>query len=215
MTRMTALQISQLNRMNEAARKAGLGTRLDEVEYGTVVDPDVGSVEALSVISYVVAPDLQTATYVHAATLLTTGIQTISTAITNPDVPRILTVKGNDGNVTGNVVFTGTDFDDNVLTETIALSGSSEVVGTKAFKTVTSYTIPVYAVAGTETVSVGVGVKLGLPVAIPGIASVIAHNFNGAVDAGTVTTGGTLPTSIYAVAGTMDGTIEVQLIFIA
>ena len=215
MARMTALQIAQLNNMNAAAQRAGIGTRLDAVEYGTVINPDVGTLDALSVISYAIAPALQTAVYVHAATLLTTGVQTISTAITNPDVPRILTVKGNDGNVTGNVVFTGTDFDDNALTETIALSGTSEVVGTKAFKTVTSYTIPVYAVAGTETVSVGVGVKVGLPVAIPGIASVLAHNFDGAVDSGTVTTGGTLPTSIYAVAGTMDGAKEVQLIFIA
>lgn len=100
------------------------------------------SVSGLGVQKYVIAPALGTATYVHAATALTAGVQTVSTAITNPDVPRVVTVKGNVSGVAGNVVVTGTDIDDDVITNTIALSGTAEVSGTKAFKTVTSYTLP-------------------------------------------------------------------------
>jgi len=83
-----------------------------------------------------------------------------------PDVPRNLTVKGNDGNVTGDVVIDGTNAAGAVITETIALNGANVVVGNKAFATVTSITLPDYAVANTERVRVGVGAKLGLPVAL-------------------------------------------------
>lgn len=88
----------------------------------------------------------------------------VTTNITNPDVPRCLTVKGNDGNVTGNVVIAGTNQGGETITETIALNGANVVSGNKAFKTVTSITLPAYAVANTERVRVGTGAKLGLPV---------------------------------------------------
>jgi hypothetical protein len=81
-----------------------------------------------------------------------------------PDVPRNLTVKGNDANVTGDVIIAGTNAAGAPITETIALNGSSVVLGNKAFATVTSITLPDYNVANTERVRVGVGSKLGLPV---------------------------------------------------
>lgn len=81
-----------------------------------------------------------------------------------PDVPRNLTVKGNDANVTGDVIIEGTNAAGAPITETIALNGANVVVGNKAFATVTSITLPDYAVADTERVRVGVGAKLGLPV---------------------------------------------------
>ncbi len=80
-----------------------------------------------------------------------------------PDVPRNLTVKGNDGNVTGNVVITGRNIAGETITETIALNGSAVVVGNKAFASVTSISLPKYAVANTERIRIGVGSKLGLP----------------------------------------------------
>jgi len=88
----------------------------------------------------------------------------VVTGITNPDVPRNLTVKGNDANVTGNVVIAGTNAGGEAITETIALNAANVVVGNKAFKTVTSITLPVYDTANTERVRVGTGAKLGLPV---------------------------------------------------
>ena len=131
-------------------------------------------------------PDAPAAATVLAATVLTTAVQTVSTGITNPDFPRVLSVTGNDGNVTGNVVITGTDIRGNAITNTIALSGTGTVVGTKAFKTISSVQLPVYDVAGTETVSVGISDKLGLEM-IPAYAVAISAHHNGTLE-------GTLPT---------------------
>ena len=132
------------------------------------------------------APDAPAVDNVLASTLLTTAVQTVTTGITQPDFPRILCVDGGDGNVTGNVVITGTDIRGNVISNTIALSGTNTVNGTKAFKTVTSIRLPVYAVAGTETVSVGVSDKLGLEM-IPYIAVAISAHHGATLE-------GTLPT---------------------
>jgi hypothetical protein len=108
------------------------------------------------------SPAAASATAVHAAIALTSTTQTVTTGITSPDVPRNVTAKGNASGITGNVVITGTDAEDAALTETIALSGASEVVGNKAFKTVTSIALPAETHAGTDTVSIGAGSKLGL-----------------------------------------------------
>lgn len=105
---------------------------------------------------------LASATAVHAAVTLTEAVQTITTGITNPDVPRNVTIKGNQAGVTGNVVITGTNMADEVITETIAANAATEVVGSKAFKTVTSIQFPVLARAG-DTISIGKGSKLGVP----------------------------------------------------
>ncbi len=81
-----------------------------------------------------------------------------------PDVARNLTVKGNDANVSGDVVIEGTNAAGEPISETIALNGANVVAGNKAFKTVTLITLPPYDTANTERVRVGVGSKLGLPV---------------------------------------------------
>ncbi len=100
---------------------------------------------------------------VLAATALTAAAQTITTDIANPAVPRSLRVKGNAAGITGNVVITGTNYAGETITETVALSGSDAVETTKAFNTITSIALPIETHAGADTVSVGVGNKLGLP----------------------------------------------------
>src|SRR5262245_5714395 len=93
---------------------------------------------SLAISSYSLGtPALGATTAVHAAIPLTSGAQDISTALTNPDSPRNITVTGNASGNAGNVVITGTDVKGATLTETIALSGTSTVVGNKAFATVT------------------------------------------------------------------------------
>lgn len=97
-------------------------------------------------------------------TAMASGATTLVTAFAaQPDVPRNLTVKGNGAAVTGNVVITGINHANAPITETIALSGSSTVVGNKAFKRVDTVTLPAWASANTERVRVGTGAKLGLP----------------------------------------------------
>lgn len=81
-----------------------------------------------------------------------------------PDVARNLTVKGNDANVTGDVVIAGTNRDGHPITETIALNAANVVAGNLAFASVTSVTLPPYDTANTERVRIGLGAKIGLPV---------------------------------------------------
>lgn len=95
-----------------------------------------------------------------------------------PDVPRNLTVKGNDANVSGDVVIAGTNAAGETISETFALNGSAVVVGNKAFETVTLITLPPYDTANTERVRVGVGSKIGLPAKLSR-NSVIAAFLNG------------------------------------
>lgn len=102
-------------------------------------------------------------TGVHAAvTLHETDPTVVTTGISNPAVPRALRVKGNQAGVTGDVVIAGTNIAGAAISETIALNAGNAVEGTKAFKTVTSITLPARAGEG-DTVSVGWNDKLGLP----------------------------------------------------
>ena len=106
---------------------------------------------------------LGTATLVHADITLLTTVQDITAGITNPGVPRILSIKGTKagGSLTGNVVLTGTNIRGEAISETIALNNDTEVFGLKAFKTLTNIHLPVRATAG-DVVSIGAGDALGL-----------------------------------------------------
>lgn len=111
--------------------------------------------------SFGVAASAQVA-YVHAAiTMPAAGSTVVTTAITNPDIPRILTLKGNQASVTGNATIAGTDIRGAVISEVVALNGTATIPSIKAFKTVTSITIPQRG-AGGDSVQVGIGVALGL-----------------------------------------------------
>jgi hypothetical protein len=106
-------------------------------------------------------------TAVHAAiTLPTSGTTTVTTAITNPAVPRALRIKGNAAGITGNVVITGTNYNGDVITETIVANGASAVEGNKAFKTVNQIVVPVRTQAS-DTISIGFNEKIGLPYLLP------------------------------------------------
>jgi len=151
-------------------------------KYATFVVHKVIS-KAYPVVQVWTAPDAPSATAVLAATLLTTAVQSITTNITNPDFPRLLSVTGGDGNVTGDVVFVGTNIRGEAITDTIASNGAATVAGVKAFKSVTSISLPVYAVADTETISVGITDKLGLQ-SIPVSTTVISEDSANAADTG-------------------------------
>lgn len=85
----------------------------------------------------------------------------VTEGLADPDVPRNVTVTGDDAGISGDVVVEGTDLAGEEISETIALSGTSTVAGDKAFKTVTKVTLPQRQSAG-DNVRVGVGAKLGL-----------------------------------------------------
>jgi hypothetical protein len=106
-------------------------------------------------------------TAIHAAiTGSATVITTTTTAITDPDVPRALTVTsaGTAGDIaTGDVTITGTNVEGKVITEafTFAADTAATITGAKAFKTVTSIAIPVQDGAA-ATFAVGTSTKIGL-----------------------------------------------------
>lgn len=106
------------------------------------------------------------ATAVLPATATVVAGTTITSGITNPDVPRNLTITtgGTTANIAaGNVTITGTNVEGKVIVEEFAMADNLDgsVTGNKAFKTVTSIQFP--AADGTAaTISVGTGAKLGL-----------------------------------------------------
>lgn len=161
---------------------------------------------------YQIAPDLQTATYVHAAIAQTAAVQTITTGITNPDYPRNVTIKGNAVGNAGNVVITGTNYKGETITDTIALNGATEVAGVKAFRTVTSIQLPVETHAGTDTVSIGVGVKFGLPHIVLYATCLLVKDFDGSADAGSLAVDADeIEKNLYTLAGTADGAKLIDL----
>lgn len=102
-------------------------------------------------------------TAVHAAITLADGATTdVTTAITNPKVPRGIRIKGNAAGIAGNVVIEGTNYLDAAITETIVANGANAVDGAKAFKTVTKITVPARN-AEADTISIGFSDILGLP----------------------------------------------------
>jgi len=93
---------------------------------------------------------------IHAAITLTVSALTVTTAITAPSCPRVLSVTGSAVGVVGNVVIVGTDWTGAALTDTIAADGTHAVFGSVAFKTVASIAVPI----GSGTISVGVQDRL-------------------------------------------------------
>jgi len=99
-------------------------------------------------------------TTVHAAITGTGAEQEITTAITNPDVPRNISIT-NSANSTGDVTITGVDAKGNSITEDITIVTGGTAYGDKAFATVSKITI-LAGVANPDTIEVGVSDKLGL-----------------------------------------------------
>lgn len=137
---------------------------------------------------------------IHAAIACSaTLVTTVTTAITNPGIPRNITATagGTAGDIkTVQVTITGTNFADEVITEALpafTADTAGIVTGNKAFKTITSISIPAMDGAG-ATVAIGFGEKLGLPYKLT-LNTVLAAYFD-SVKEGTAPTVTTSPTAI-------------------
>ena len=109
------------------------------------------------------------ATGIHAAIACSATLTTtVTTAMTNPSVPRNVTATAGGTALdikAVQVTITGTNYAGEVITEVLpvfTVDTTGTVTGDKAFKTVTSISIPAMDGAG-ATVSIGFGEKLGLP----------------------------------------------------
>lgn len=149
-----------------------------------------------------------------------TAITTISTFLRQPDWPRniVVVVAATTAAdiAAGNIVVTGLNFADEVITETHAVTADTAgtFTGTKAFKTVTSVAVPIQDGASV-TVDVGWGVIFGLPYKLYADELVILKLFNKAVDAATVVADATdIAKNTVDMAGTPDGAKDIDLYII-
>lgn len=117
------------------------------------------------------SPAAPSTTAVRAAVTDNGAQQTITTGITNPDVPRAVTATAG-GTATDikaiQVTVHGTNADGAVISEVLpafTLDTAGTVTGAKAFKTVTSIVIPAHDGVGATT-AVGTSDKLGLGFAL-------------------------------------------------
>lgn len=101
-----------------------------------------GTLATLLLRHYQIKPAAISAVSIHAAAALAAAAHDISTGISNPDFPRTLTVKGSASGITGNVVLSGKDILGDGISDTIALSGTGEVEGVKAFASVSNIHLP-------------------------------------------------------------------------
>ncbi len=164
---------------------------------------------------YSVAPATASATAVHAAvTLHATNPTEVTTGITNPDVPRNVTIKGNASGIAGDVVITGTNILDEEITETIALNGSTEVAGASAFKTVTQIDLPARTQEA-DTVSIGWGKKIGLPHIVAYAGLLLVKLFDGSTDSGSLTVDADeIEKNVFAVNGSPNGSKLLDLYYL-
>jgi hypothetical protein len=100
------------------------------------------TVDSLRVQHYQISPLAVSAMAIHAAIALAAAAQDITTGITNPDVPRTLTIKGNVGGISADVVISGRNILGELITDVITLNGTSEVEGAVAFAAVEKITPP-------------------------------------------------------------------------
>ena len=104
------------------------------------------------------------------------------TAITQPPTPRVLSVVSNDADVTSVAVKNeGTDAAGVAISEDITVTGLTPALGTKAFATITKITLPAFAGAVAEAISVGLADAFGLPYRLP--YNTVIKMFNGGADA--------------------------------
>lgn len=114
------------------------------------------------------AATVASTTGIHAAHTDTGAQVVLTTGITQPSVPRNITATagGVDADVKAiQVIVAGTNYADEAITETLpafTVNTLGSVAGSKAFKTVTSITIPAHDGNGATT-AIGFGEKLGLP----------------------------------------------------
>lgn len=134
------------------------------------------------------------------------------TVAAQPDVPRNITVTvtaGDTADTMGTVVVVGTNYFNEAITETITPVAGSTVAGTKAFKTIVSVTGTGWVIDGSEgtndTITVGVGAVLGLPIEIAAAANCRLGVVGTALVTPTTTGGDVEASTVDLSSGTYDG----------
>lgn len=157
------------------------------------------------------SPAVASTTGVHAAVTDNGSPQTITTAITNPAVCRNITATAGGTNTdikAISVVVTGTNINDEVITETLpafTVDTAGTVTGSKAFKTVTSIAIPAHDGTGATT-SIGFGSKIGLEYKL--LSNTIQQARLGGVKEGTAPTVATSTSAVESNTATLNSALN-------
>ena len=184
--------------LNEAGSKASSACRLYNLGAPALADDDL----------IVTVVDMKVGSYVVAA---------------QPEVPRNITVTSTavgTADTMGTVTVTGTNYADEVISEIITPVSNNTVAGTKAFKTVTTVVGAGWSIDGVEatadTIIVGTGNELGLPLVLDSATEIIIGVLGVTITATnpTVANPATIEgTTIDMSAGTYNGTKE-ALVFV-
>jgi hypothetical protein len=136
-------------------------------EVNSVTIPAHDGIGATTAIGFTGAPKVATAAGIHAAVTDTGVQQVVTTAIIQPDVPRNITATagGTAGDIKAiTVTIAGTNAENVAISEVLpafTVDTAGIVAGAKAFKTVSSITIPAHDGIGATT-AIGFGDILGL-----------------------------------------------------
>lgn len=143
----------------------------------------------------------------HAAVTDTGAQQVVTTGITNPSTPRNVTATagGTAGDIKAiQVIIAGTNANGESITETLpafTVNTAGTVTGNKAFKTITSITIPEHDGTGATT-AIGFGAKLGMNETLSR-NSVLAAFLNGVKE-------GTAPTVVFSSSAVESNTVTLN-----
>jgi len=166
------------------------------------------------------APALADDDLIVVSTNMKVGSYTVTA---QPGIPRNITITvtaGATADTIGTVTITGTNYNDEEITETITPVAGSAIAGTKAFKTVTTVVGSgwvIDAVEGTnDTIKVGTGNELGLPLVLDSATEIMLGILGTTITATnpTVSNPANLEgTTIDMSSGTYNGTKE-ALVFV-
>ncbi|MBX0328696.1 hypothetical protein K2Z83_13520 [Oscillochloris sp. ZM17-4] len=174
-----------------------------------------GRVRLGQIAWYEATPAAVAANAVLAATTLDAAdpITIDATSLTQPDVARTISVKGNAASVAGDVMIVGADANNRPLTATLTLAGTATVSSLVAFSRIFRITLPVRAASG-NTVSVGVGAAIGLVHALDADVR-LQTAFDGAADAGTLAIDASdVSKNLFTAAGTFDGAKVLRILYV-
>ncbi len=164
---------------------------------------------------------LASTTGVHAAVTDTGAQQVVTTGITSPTVARNITATagGTAGDIKAiQVVIAGTNMADEAITETLPAfteNTAGTVTGSKAFKTVTSITIPAHDGTGATT-AIGFGAKLGLPYKLYSTGQILDAVFAGSAEtlAAKTVSSSAVESNTVTTTTALDGAKDLELIIL-
>jgi hypothetical protein len=200
-----------------------LGWTRSRIEVGfqeMTLPPDAainrGGVSALSVVDYRITPEAGDTNTILAAADLGEEPQEITEGITQPDVPRLLSVTGSASGITGNVTIIGRNVFKELISETFALDGTDTIEGILAFAEVVEIDLPEQVHESGDAVEVGSLDIFGLPQSIDYEAFMLKMLFDGEDDTGGVLTldADEIEKNLYEPAGTPDGETALDLVFL-